>query len=277
MGKESLRIWELIGPIVRLFILVLDIAPTLSHSLLFSQYSYRVIISPVDKKIVFLLLVVISLIGCATTGELTYSDEDLALGKEAVVLMSQMALLSAVESFSTQFVLTPVNALPTTFEPLLIAQNEVPGLTRLLDEYLEAMREDVLEIVAKIPHQFETALLPNIKIATPYSLIKGNNDAVTRYFASSFSFESEKWLTEQISGGQRGMEAWNRLIRTYNNYLQGKGRLTKSEVVLLEGDPIKEITVALIRHIVEAMARQEALIRSLAPTYEEPLILLFSR
>lgn len=230
-----------------------------------------------NKKVVFLLLVVASLIGCTTTGELTYSDEDLALGEEAVVKVAQMVLISAVESLPAQFVLTPVNALPTNFEPLLVAQNEVPGLKRLLEEYLEAMREDVLEIVEKIPHQFEVMLLYKMKVENPYTLIKGNNDAVTRYFASNYSLESERWLTEQINGGQRGIAAWNKLVRTYNNYLQGKGRLTKSEVALLEGNPTQEITIAIIRHLVEAMARQEALIRSLAPTYEDPLILLFSR
>jgi hypothetical protein len=67
------------------------------------------------------------------------------------------------------------------------------------------------------------------------------------------------------------------MVRTYNNYLLGKGRLSKEEVTLLEGGPTLEITVALIRHLIEEMSRQEALIRSLAPTYEDPLILLFSR
>ncbi|NLA92495.1 MAG: hypothetical protein GX842_03510 [Spirochaetales bacterium] len=230
-----------------------------------------------DKKFVFILLVVVTLLGCTTTGELTYSDEDLALGKEAVIKMAETLLLSAVESFSAQFVLTPVNALPATFEPLLRAQNEVPGLRGLLEGYLEAMRTDVVEIVREIPDHFGVNVMSQMDIKDPYALIKGNNDAVTRFFASFYAHETEQWLPLEIQKREGGIGAWNKMVRTYNNYLLGKGRLSKEEVTLLEGGPTLEITVALIRHLIEEMSRQEALIRSLAPTYEDPLILLFSR
>ncbi len=230
-----------------------------------------------DKKLILILLVVVALMGCTTTKELTYGDEDIALGKEAVIKMAQMLIDSAVESFSAQFILTPINAMPTKFEPLLMAQNEVPGLRGLLEGYLEAMRSDVVEIVKEIPDNFGTEVMRQMDIGEPYTLIKGNNDAVTRYLASFYANETEEWLTHEIQKKEKGIAAWNKLIRTYNNFLLGKGRLTKEEVTLLDGSPTLEITVALIRHLIEEMSRQEALIRSLAPTYEDPLILLFSR
>ncbi len=278
MGKESLRIWELSDPTVRFLVLILDIGTTLPYTLLFSQYLSRAIIPLVIKRFVPLLLIVIVLSACSSTKEVLPSPQEILNAQQAVVLMLEMNVESATESFISLWNPTVTDLIPETFSQLLALQDEVPGLKYYIDGYVQAIKGDVREMVKEIPGFLEKELLPSINIEEPFSLIRGSSDAITRFFASHYSEELESWLTRLIEQkSHKGLKAWDTLIRHYNIYVEGVGRLTQEEAVLLEGNPSQTITITIIRQLIESMKAQEALVRSLAPTYDESLLLLFSR
>ena len=74
--------------------------------------------------------------------------------------------------------------------------------------------------------------------------------------------------------------AWNQLVLVYNTYVRAQNQIpSRSEeppLFEIETSCERTIIISMIRHLITTMTAQEALVRTMAPAYEDPRITLFA-
>lgn len=216
-------------------------------------------------------------LSCASTPIVTHTPEEVLIAQQAVIKVMNIIATAGAESFETQWKALAANSMPDDSVAILANIDVIPGLRMQLDNYFQAIQRDVASIANQIPTFLTQEIFLNLSIADPFSLIKGNKDSLTRYFASQVSSDLEAWITLQLSAEElSGMKAWKELVRSYNMYTQSRNLLhPDSTKPLITSNPVHILTVTMLRQLLEVMKTQEALLRSMAPAYEDPLIALF--
>lgn len=220
-------------------------------------------------------------LSCTSTPVVTHTPEEIVQAQQAVVKVMEITTLAGAESFGSNWNVPMVNIVPPEADKMLTKIESIPGLRMHLESYLQAIKSDTALIAAQIPTFLSREVFPFLLISDPFALINGNSDAVTRFFASQVSPTLEEWIAQQLYKEElKGLKAWNELIRTYNMYTKSRNLLIKNgeqpKAELITFDPVHVITVTIIRHLLDVMKTQEALLRSMAPAYDDPLLALFS-
>lgn len=232
----------------------------------------------------WLITIPIILIACQHTSEIERTPEEIAFGEESVLEMMSLVVRSAADTISQE---ARWNAMTTQLVPqeassIVDAVDTIPGTRRLLDSYIEHIHVAITSIAKEIPRFFEQEIQPDLTIEDPYDLIEGNQDAVTRLFASRISPSLEAWIVDQLEGetGENALHAWDSLLRVYNTYVISQNNLKPNDlevqVPVIEVSPVQTVMVTLLREFIGAMTTQEMLLRTMAPAYDDPRIMLFS-
>lgn len=236
-------------------------------------------------RLIFLTVVLcLTLIGCQSSPIVQRTDDELAFASEAVLEMMALIVASASDSFrdADQWTVSTSNLVPREADRMIRLMEEIPGIRRLLDSYLQEASTSTTTLAQKIPQFMESEVRPTLVINEPYAIIEGESDAVTRLFASEVSAQLETWIEEELSGelGRSTLAAWEALTHTYNTHAKGNNLLNQDKdipiIPLIEVSSVRTITIAMIRHLITNMTTQEALVRTMAPAYEDPRIMLFS-
>ena len=239
---------------------------------------------PPIRSILLAVVLCLTLIGCQTSPIVQRTDEELAFANEAVVEMMALIVASASDSFldAGLWTVSTANLVPQEADRMIRLMNEIPGTRRLLDSYLQEASTSIVTIAQSIPQFMEREVRPTLVIEDPYAIVEGDGDAVTRLFASEVSAHLEAWIEKELSGesGRSALAAWEVLTQNYNIHVKGNNQLNREKEVpiipLIEVSPVRSITIAMIRHLITNMTTQEALVRTMAPAYEDPRIILFS-
>lgn len=231
-----------------------------------------------------LVLLCSAMIGCQSTTVVERTDEELAFAREAVLEMMSLILSAASDSFKDegQWSASTSDLVPQEADRMIRLVQEIPGIRRLLNSYMLEASDFVAAIAQQVPQFFEQEIQPTFAVEDPFAIVEGDSDAVTRLFATHVSAELESWIETEFSGsaGERTLAAWEALTQTYNTHAKGKNLLHHDHdappIPLIETSPVHTITIAIIRHLINQMTTQEALVRTMAPAYEDPRIILFS-
>lgn len=239
-----------------------------------------------SRFFLFLLLVTIPIIffSCQHTKEIERTPEEIAFGEESVLEMMNLVVRSAADTISQEarWSAMTTQLVPPEARSIVDALETIPGTRRLLDTYIGRIHVAITSIAKEIPRFFEQEIQPDLTIEDPYALIEGNDDAVTRLFASRISPSLESWIVDQLEGdtGEDAKKAWEALLRVYNTYVVSQNNLKQNDleaqVPVIETSPVQSIMVTLLREFIGAMTTQEALLRTMAPAYDDPRIMLFS-
>lgn len=232
----------------------------------------------------WLVTIPILLIACQHTKEIERTPEEIVFGEESVLEMMNLVVRSAADTISQEarWSAMTTQLVPQEARSIVDAVENIPGTRRLLDTYIEHIHVAITSIAKEIPRFFEQEIQPNLTIEDPYDLIEGNNDAVTRLFASRISPSLEAWIVDQLEGytGEDALNAWKALLRVYNTYVISQNNLKPNNLEdrkpIIEASPVQTVMVTLLREFIGAMTTQEALLRTMAPAYDDPRIMLFS-
>lgn len=230
------------------------------------------------------LILPLLILGCSHTQEIERTPEELALGEEAVLEMMDLVVQAASDRIANaeRWKSVTTQLVPVAASPIFDIVDSVPGARRLLDAYLLQTHVAIASIGTQIPTFFQEKIKPTERIEDPYAIIEGNNDSLTRYFASQLGSAFELWISEQLKleDGMAMKKAWNALIKHYNTYVIAQNQLYPDDKDIqrqtLTAQPEQTIMVSLLREFIAAMTTQEALLRTMAPAYDDPLINLFS-
>lgn len=236
--------------------------------------------SSISALLIFILILGSSW-SCASTPVVTHTPEEISAAQQAVIKVMEITTLAGAESFGTNWETSAIHIIPSDAGEILANIESIPGLRMQLEAYVGSIQSDTAQIVAQLPAFLVEEVFPSLSIEDPFSLIKGNSDAITRFFASQVSPLLEDWIAQQLNEeGLKGIKTWSELVRTYNMYTQAHNILNKNSnkppAQLITADPVHVVTVTIIRHFLDVMRAQEALLRSMAPAYDDPLIALFS-
>ena len=237
------------------------------------------------RNLLVAALAVLTLSGCRTQEIIVRSPEEIAFARLAVVEMMEVTAKAAVDNFQQGGTWDGSFAelVPPQAAELLPSMETVPGIRRLLDTYLVAMNSTVASISKDIPQYLEGEVFPDLAIGDPFGLIEGQDDAVTRYFATNVSKNLEEWIESRLTGeqGSQALLAWDALVRTYNTYAKSQNLLYAGnpdlEWILLDTDPVRTVLVSMLRELLSVRTAQEALVRTMAPAYDNPLITIYAR
>jgi len=243
--------------------------------------------SPTDRKLRHLLvagLAILIISGCRTQEVVVRTPEEIAFARLAVVEMMEVTAKAAVDNFQKDGTWNGSFAelVPPQAAEILPSMETVPGIRRLMDTYLVGMNSAVASISKDIPQYLKDEVFPDLEIGDPFGLIEGQDDAVTRYFATKVSKNLEEWIGSRLNGeqGAQAVRAWNTMVRTYNTYAKSQNLLYAGnpdlEWVLLDADPIRTVLVSMLRELLSVMTTQEALVRTMAPAYDNPLITIYA-
>ncbi|MDD3822976.1 MAG: DUF4197 family protein [Sphaerochaetaceae bacterium] len=234
----------------------------------------------------FLCLLMIGLVlSCRSTDPIAKTPEEIAFAREAVLVMMEETLVAASGNISRPggWTGTTADLVPSQAAVIVQRAQSVPGIPRLLSRYLGQMNEAVVRSVELLPEYLQKTVFPSLAIPDPFSLIEGEDDAVTRYFASIVYPTVETWLESRLRGeeGKFALESWRELLRTYHTYNRSqflmRGTESMFDGVEVNIDPIRSVVVTVLRLLLEDMRTQEALVRTMAPAYDNPLITLYVR
>ena len=171
---------------------------------------------------------------------------------------------------------------PAEATVILEADELIPGNRRLLHAYYDEIYTAISIIGSRIPLFFQEYRASSLDIDDPYMIIEGGNDAVTRYFAATVSLSLEMWIEEQLRSevGEKALSAWKRVVRNYNTYVLAQNQLLPADssalLSIVDVSVDQTVVIALIRAFIADMTTQEALLRTMAPAYDDARILLFS-
>ncbi len=232
------------------------------------------------KKLFYLVLVLI-LISCQSSKVFEYSDKDIENGREAVLEMINQSSLAATNVLLTQDILTTFSGQLIGTDGAIITNHldEIPGLKRELNQYLDEGSLLVASLIEKLHLFISNTLIELVYVEDPFNLINGNEFAVTTFFAQEATDNIESFLLQEIksSEGKKSLDSWAKVQSTYNSYAYAYPLLFPShsfELISVEIE--KVITFAILRQFFGAMREQEALIRTLAPTYDDSLLTIFA-
>lgn len=232
--------------------------------------------------LLIIILPILLLLSCRSTNQIIRSEEEIAFAKEAViemVLRSSSAAggnLSRTGGWKGSFATFVPHQVSHYFEK----EVSIPGLSTLLERYLEEMNRTIFSISPQLFPFIAQEVLPTIEIEDPFSLIENSDNEVTLYFASVATPLIERWITAQLESeaGEAPLATWRemmRLIATYNRsmaYFENRGESDAFDENL---GPIESVVVATLRQFFSDMMNQEALIRTMAPSYDNPLLSLY--
>lgn len=231
-----------------------------------------------------LLLCITLIAGCHSSAPVPKTAEELAIARLAVLEMIERTTVAASDNITRDegWRGTVAELVPPEAAPLVERIGDVPGLPRLMDKYLDQMNKAIGTIMEEFSEYIRKSVLPSLDVPDPFTLIEGQEDAVTRFFAASDLTTIEQWLTQNLGGaaGTEAMRAWQQLQRTYNTYSLAhvgmRGDSSGFAAHELDVDPTRALVVTLIRQLFADMRTQEALVRAMAPAYDDPLIILFA-
>lgn len=236
------------------------------------------------KKMLIVSCVVLLFIGCRTQQDIIRTPEEIAFGEEAVKEMMALVVVAASDSFfeGGQWNTISTEVVPVQAGNVIALRNKIPGMKRLLDTYLKETQITISALAKQIPEFISEQISPDLSFSDPYAIIEGENDAITRYFAATVSDSVEKWIESQLEGdiGKEVSLAWEKLISTYNTYAKSQNLLNQQNddapIPIIDVSFNRTVTIAILRNLIGAMTTQEALLRTMAPAYEDPRITLFS-
>ena len=243
--------------------------------------------SPTARKLRYLIiagLAILMISGCRTQEIVVRTPEEIVFARLAVVEMMEVTTKAAADNFQQNGTWNGSFAelVPPQAAEILPSMETIPGIRRLMDNYLTGMNSAIASIARDIPQYLQDEVFPDLEIADPFRLIEGQNDAVTRYFATTVSGDLEKWIESRLTGeqGSQAVLAWDTMVRTYNTYAKSQNLLHAGdpdlEWVLLDADPIRTVLVSMLRALLSVMTSQEALVRTMAPAYDNPLITIYA-
>ncbi len=243
-----------------------------------SWYSHRMKRFGFSLLIGMILLVFISCRSAPTTER---TAEEIAFGEEAVKQMLYLIVSGASTTFTDEGKWTGGTAdlLPADADHLILQQEQIPGISRLLNHYRDEANRAVAAIAQEIPQFVENKLLDQLTISDPYAIIEGDSDAVTRFFSQMAAEDLEQFLVERLQAepGAAASEAWEELVETYHTYVQAQKQLMPDAALPLISEPFYQmIRISMLRTLISAMSSQEALVRTMAPAYDDPRIALFT-
>jgi hypothetical protein len=226
----------------------------------------------------------ISLTGCRSTQEIQRTPEEVEFGKESVLEMMDLVVLAASDTIANTERWKSVTAqlVPTAASGIFTIIDTIPGTQRLMDTYLLRTYEAMASMGSQIPRFFREELKPTIEIKDPFAIIEGNNDAITRHFASHLAPRLESWIVQRLSqeDGIAVVGAWDALLLHYNTYVKAQNQLNKKQEDLqlqtIDVTIEQTVMISFLREFIAAMTTQEALLRTMAPAYDDPRITIFS-
>lgn len=228
---------------------------------------------------------IISLLGCSSTEEIQRTPEEIAFGQEAVLEMMDLVIQAASDNIANaeRWKSITTQLVPTAASEIFTIVDTVPGTRRLLDIYLLLTHEALASIGSQIPRFFQTELKGDGDIEDPYAIIEGNDDSITRHFAARLAPALEAWIVQHLTqeDGKDVVKAWNTLQKHYNTYAKASNQLDNREgdvpLQYIDVQVEQTIMVSFLREFITAMTTQEALLRTMAPAYDDPLINVFSK
>jgi len=238
---------------------------------------------PARFPIILVLLATILAVSCTETQVVQRTQEEIAFAREAVVEMTDMVVKASANILSENKRWTPTASqmIPGSAVPIVDSVATIPGIELLLESYLKEVVDAVASIGGQVHEFYEDSLKQAIPIDDPFEIIGGDEDAITRHFASEAATKLEIWIVEQLNGetGKKAVEAWNELLWTYNTYAAANNRLypenEESHIDSIEESIHRTVAVQFIRRFIETMTSQEALLRTMAPAYDDPRITIF--
>lgn len=222
------------------------------------------------------------LVSCTTGKAVVRTPEELEFARDAVVhMMAIIVPASSQNLFPDDGTNGSVAELtPSDATAIIESVDTVPGLRLLLDRYLEQMSEALRTILRDLPAALERQY-PAVRPADPYAIIEGNSDAVTRYFARELGPWVETWIAEQLRGpaGGEALGTWRDLIRIHTIYAQSRNKLAERTgepmMPIVDADPVRTVTITVLRNLLVRMETQEELVRAMAAAYDDPRLALF--
>lgn len=229
-------------------------------------------------------LLVFILIGCRSSAPVPKTAEELEFGRLAVREMMELTATASAGNIARAdgWRGNTGDLVPDQASPILQRAEDIPGIPLLLKRYVERMNEAVVSICSRLPAYLSTELLPRLAIVDPYALIEGDEDAVTRFFATHASLDIEQWIDSQLRSefGAQALSAWAAVQRTYNTFNRSQAQIRPGydgfDGVELDIDPVRTVVISILRQLLADMRSQEALVRTMAPAYDNQLITLFT-
>jgi hypothetical protein len=225
------------------------------------------------------ILLLVSCRSAPTTTQRT--AEEVTFGEEAVKQMLVLIGTGASTTLYDEGRWDGGNAelLPPDADHLIRQQEQIPGITRLLELYRNEANLAVATVAREIPQYLESQLLDQLDISDPYAIIEGEADAATRFFSSTAASDLEQFLVERLQGdaGDEAAAAWNMLLETYHTYVIAQQQVKEETELAKITEPFyRMVSISMIRTFISAMSAQESLIRTMAPAYDDPRIALFA-
>lgn len=236
-------------------------------------------------KNVLLIIFLVSLFGatfsCSTTAIVSKSEAEIASGRLAVTEMIRSTSDTAATLLSQQQKWEAFSQELLSQESTVILNylDQIPGIKRQLENYYTAINAFIEQISLQLSSFIEENILFNFYIDNPFTLIEGSEDAVTRYFASNYSYMVENWIKNEFQTelAQKALGEWAKVEQSFNIYMKSRSFIFKDkEYTKLEADIPYVVTITLLRQFIRDMSEHEALLRALAPASENSWSLLFA-
>ncbi|MGI6433614.1 MAG: hypothetical protein ACOXZ4_07270 [Sphaerochaetaceae bacterium] len=224
-----------------------------------------------------ILLLLFSL-GCTTTTAVVHSSQEIDFARQAVLELIAQSVQSP-----PVFELAFGELVPSEASLSLQRFDQVPGLRYLVDRYTVLMNQVVQQVSAQLPQFIKSEVLSDLEIEDPFSIVEGPLDSTTRFFAAQASLVIEQWATEHITSAAQpeALNVWDQLVDLIITFDRAYPFLYNEAdppvPFALSADPVKTAVVSLLRHLFANMSKQEALLRSMAPAYDNPLITFWAR
>ena len=227
--------------------------------------------------VILLCSILLLLFGCTSTNEgPLYSEQEIADGIQGSYELISLSFKAAIENTSDSILPLPTTELFTEQQYAIILKNiDKPGVQKRLDQFTRSLKEDLTAIV-KGSVEVQNSWVQSITIEDPYQYILGAKNSLTtlftptgkRYLSNYISSKLPEY-TNVLTDYQKFLTIINTYIRTYN-----ENNPSDKQEVLTAWDSTHVIEV-ISSLVFEKMERQEAIIRSLAPSYDSPYIQLY--
>lgn len=239
-----------------------------------------------SKSVPFLgmLLVLILLTGCATTGKnQAMSPEEHAFACTAVQTLLRTGLTSTlIHNAPQQWRQNAPEVLLPAEGTLLVDQSrQIPGLEQHIRNYLDLVAQSVSLLLEEWLNTIEH-WIDDLVIIAPFEIISGSSSSATTYFSDHYRQELIELISTTLAesnrqDNQKVLQAWQRVEERYQIYARAENLLQSNSIPYYQtGEIFNSLGTTIATALLELMSIEEMTIRATSSAYNDPCLKLFT-
>ncbi len=225
----------------------------------------------------FLLVLIAVTSGCTTTDrEITYTPQEIEDGKQGSYELMSLALNAALKNTIDSIEELSTSAFFTAEQYKIIEEHlQKPGVSKRLTIFTTSLKKALKEIIfSSLENQEQW--IQSIPIEEPYQYILGASNSLTTLFTPYGKEYLRSYISSQLPQYDSLVIDFQKFVTILNTYIltYNENNPTNKKETISQWDTsqmIEEVSSIVF----QKMERQEAIIRSLAPSYESPYIRLY--